>query len=622
MESADSRPLTGPQPAGPGPRVLPSKVPAVVGIGARGWKGDPNNGNLLHGAAARRLLAHYSELQLTAPWTDAEIEDIRSRYSHIIYVTANAIRLGLRSGSEEASRVFAFQELSAENISRAGLPVVVLGLGAQSSIEGPHDFDVAPETRRLLNVISDHSRKIAVRGEFTADVCRGLGIKNVEVVGCQSFFWHLTPHFSQQLSDPIAHAGNDIAFNYTNAAAEAPLINQAMSLEFDMIGQGNIAEEQIITGEIPTDFGWWLSDAFARGLIDQARYERWIRSRFYQFHDAESWIGHMGRYRVSYGTRFHGNMAGLIAGARALWVIHDMRTKELCDLFKLPGVTLQEVREGICIAELMERADYLACIKIYPDRYRVVFDYLQDARVPHVLPVPHGGKWQLTSPDVSRAATTMTSGRAPVGIENVIQARNDTSYDRYPWVFSAASKYSANHRPVGRAVKILSFGCSRGEEVFTLVDKYFTTDEQVTGVDILEDQINLARSRNRFPHRVSFELSSREVIRASAPYDLIFAMSVLCAWPDAMDQDDISEIFSFERFSEILNELDEFLEPGNLLVIFNANYRFCDTTLYEKYRCVPVPGAKKSGFISKFDRASRRQPQYDLYNEVLFVKNA
>ena len=97
---------------------------------------------------------------------------------------------------------------------------------------------------RLLKVISDHSRKIAVRGPFTAEACAKLGIKNVEVIGCQSMFWHRTPQFSWMLSEPALDNPDGVVFNFTDAPVEAKLINQAIAREHDVIGHGEGTKSQ------------------------------------------------------------------------------------------------------------------------------------------------------------------------------------------------------------------------------------------------------------------------------------------------------------------------------------------------------------------------------------------
>jgi hypothetical protein len=369
-----------------------SRIPAVIGVEPWSWKGDDNSGNMIHAAAARRLISKYAEFKRPGEWTDADIEKLRSEHSHIVFVTANLIRLGVPSSHPSIRTLIESLIPLAKNIERAGLPVVVFGLGSQADLSGRSEFTVAPETVHLLRIISAHARKIAVRGAFTAEACCRLGVKNVEVVGCQSIFWHRSPEFSWRLSEVLVEASGNIAFNFSDARSEANLINQAINSKYDVIGQGNVAEEELRAEESdaagPVKFGWDVEFALEKGLIDRRQYEHWIRNHFYQFRQPESWLEHMRRYCFSYGTRLHGNMAAIIAGTRALWIVHDMRTKELCDHFGLPSVELNEVRGGVSVKALFDRADYRRCAQVYPERYRVLFEYVDGAGLPHSLPAP------------------------------------------------------------------------------------------------------------------------------------------------------------------------------------------------------------------------------------------
>ena len=370
------------------------RKPAVIGVEPWSWRGDDNCGNMIHAAAARRLMSEYFEYKNPEEWTDAQIDRLRANNSHIVYVTANLIRLGVPSNHPSIKELVASQVTLAKNIERANLPVVVFGLGSQASLNGPYEFNVAPETIRLLKVLSDHSRKIAVRGAFTADACTRLGVNNVEVTGCQSMFWHRSPQFTWGVSEPPQEQPGKIACNFTDARIEAKLIQQAMSEGHDVIGQGNGGEgdwkcqKQDLSMSATVKFGWDVELAFDEGLIDRGRYEHWIRDHFFQFRRPEPWLDHMRCYCFSYGTRLHGNMAAIIAGTRALWIVHDMRTKEVCEHFRLPSIELSEVRGGVDIQELFDRADYSSCIKIYPHRYRALFEYVDRAGLPHSLPLP------------------------------------------------------------------------------------------------------------------------------------------------------------------------------------------------------------------------------------------
>src|SRR5262245_55982372 len=134
-----------------------SRMPAVIGTKPFSWRGDDNTGNMIHAAAARRMMSKFVEYEAPGEWNDARIERLRSEHSHLVFVTANLIRLGVPSDHPSIKQLMAGLVPLAKNIERAGLPVVVFGLGTQAPQNGPYQFDAAPEVVRLLKVLSDHS---------------------------------------------------------------------------------------------------------------------------------------------------------------------------------------------------------------------------------------------------------------------------------------------------------------------------------------------------------------------------------------------------------------------------------------------------------------------------------
>ncbi|NKC32078.1 glycosyltransferase family protein [Falsiroseomonas selenitidurans] len=63
---------------------------------------------------------------------------------------------------------FDFSDL-AGRLEKAGLPVVIAGLGAQAG-RSVDEVKLKPGTERLLRVLAEQCRTIAVRGDFTAQV--------------------------------------------------------------------------------------------------------------------------------------------------------------------------------------------------------------------------------------------------------------------------------------------------------------------------------------------------------------------------------------------------------------------------------------------------------------------
>jgi|DewCreStandDraft_4_1066084.scaffolds.fasta_scaffold16949_5 hypothetical protein len=180
------------------------------------------------------------------------------------------------------------------------------------------------------------------------------------------------------------------------------------------------------------------------------------------------------------------------------------------------------------------------------------------------------------------------------------QLTSTTSYDRYPELFDAARNYITT-RGFGR-VSILSFGCSTGEECFTL-RRYFP-HAKIYGTDINRLNLLMATRANSDPD-IQFFYSNEENIRQHGPYHIIFCLSVLCRWEDTKDLDDCSAVYPFEKFDRTVAQLSECLIPGGIMVIYNSNFCLEDSSVGKYYEIIPV-SLPDSGFVHKFDRFNRR----------------
>ncbi len=197
------------------------------------------------------------------------------------------------------------------------------------------------------------------------------------------------------------------------------------------------------------------------------------------------------------------------------------------------------------------------------------------------------------------------------------QGAGSTSLDRYPREFFVAR--SVLQHSGGKPPRVLSFGCSTGEEAVSLLRLF--GGGVVVGLDTSAAAIKAARSRNTADGRITYDISSPESLRKYAPYDIIFAMSVLCAWPKSREVDDISTIFPFSRFEEVVRSLDSVLRPGGVLVLFNCNFEFLDTSVSRGYEIVLSNTNRNTGFVHRFSAGNRKISGYSG-NNVVFRKKA
>lgn len=163
--------------------------------------------------------------------------------------------------------------------------------------------------------------------------------------------------------------------------------------------------------------------------------------------------------------------------------------------------------------------------------------------------------------------------------KNVHQTTSLTYMDRYPTIFSACRDYFDGKRDL----KILSYGCSTGEEVLTL-RQYFPT-AHIVGADI--NKHSIAKCRNLpLDEKITFVYSTPSEIQKHGPFDVIFCMAVLQRKPHFIAEKGISslkKIYPFEKFERQIIELDNLVNPQGLLVVHFTQYSLWDTTVASKY---------------------------------------
>lgn len=364
-----------------------------IGIGAQGREGvRENTGNFLHGYAARHVLGEYVNVA-TRTLTEAQVEEYRARLTHLAFVGATTLAVD--------NSFVGPHEVHAEMIERIGLPVVVFGLGSRAPIgQSLKEAVVHPATVRLLKVLSDHAPTIAVRGEFTADLCRHLGVHNVEVIGCQSCYMSCRPDFRFPSAPTDPELARSIV-NFTWPSREAPLLTAAMAARATVIGQSAFFEYELrklppvaTMDEVPEEIRSLISASLLRLLTEKritlSALQDWVKERFHQFYTIPEWFAFLARgFDLCIGTRFHGNMASLQAGIPAIWVVHDMRTREFCDLLGLPNLPLSELQSGKPLRQLVEEHfDTAEFHRRYPENYARFHAYLERHGVPHRLAAP------------------------------------------------------------------------------------------------------------------------------------------------------------------------------------------------------------------------------------------
>jgi hypothetical protein len=334
-----------------------------------------NSGNLVFIHAANKILATTST-EITPDGLRVDPGDagrINERYDAYVIPLANAFRLSFEPALIRMTQL----------IERLTIPVVILGVGAQSNLK--YELDrlrpIEPTVRAFVSAVLDHAPSIGVRGELTQAYLQGLGFRDVEVIGCPSMFlWgenlrvekraeRLGPDARVALNvSPYVKAMGDIVMSHAERYPNLAYIAQDLdTLNLLLWGESAKAAAQADAIPIHTSHPLFREN----------------RVRFYV--EPWPWIADLRTCDFAFGTRIHGNIAAILAGTPAYVFAHDSRTLELVRYFDIPHRPMPLVPPDVDAADLYDEADYGELNRGHAARFATFLDYLRRHRLGHVF---------------------------------------------------------------------------------------------------------------------------------------------------------------------------------------------------------------------------------------------
>ena len=318
-----------------------------------------NSGNLIFSGAAYGILAT-SDTEVTADGFVIDLraaERINERYDAYVIPLANAFR-----SSFEANLIRLTQL-----ISRLRIPVIVLGVGAQSDARYETDrlHRIEPAVKAFVSAVLDHGPSIGVRGAFTASYLAGLGFRDVEVIGCPSLFLHGPDLRVEKGPAPLDRDARLAVTVSPYVKAMWPIVARHVERypNLDYVAQDLDTLERLLWG------------GSAPGPD--------IRTRMYV--DPWPWIDDLRDRDFVFGTRIHGTIAALLAGTPAYVFAHDSRTLELAEYFAIPHRRMADVPPDVDAAELHAEADFQVFNEGHAARFATFADYLERHGLEHVF---------------------------------------------------------------------------------------------------------------------------------------------------------------------------------------------------------------------------------------------
>ncbi len=338
-----------------------------------------NTGNLLIGNGMVKHLAYACLGVFKEGMSSAQIQE---NYDLVVIAAANFLH-----------PKFDFRVYS-EALETTSLPVVMAGLGAQAPSSGAEMSDIPRGTWRLVEIAAERSVTVGVRGYYTAELLRRRGIANVRVTGCPSLY--TSGEAAMRIRRPERIDPSRVAMNGSRNVTqhagdvEAALKVESMLLAYAMgnrapfVYQNEEPEIYISQGEEVASQSALAERICGELGVPPAEFVEYARSLGKTFFSVESWFGWIREFDFSCGTRFHGNMAALLSGVPAVVVVHDSRTRELCEFAAIPHVGINDVDE-VNPQRWYDAANY----DLFEERYNVLLrkyvEFLDENKVAHTL---------------------------------------------------------------------------------------------------------------------------------------------------------------------------------------------------------------------------------------------
>jgi len=265
----------------------------------------------------------------------------------------------------------------AERLERSSLPVIMVGVGAQSTVAMEMPM-LKPGTLRLLHLVRDRSASIAARGAFSCEVLEHYGVTSAVPTGCPSLLLAgadgLVIRGTAQV-DPATSCLHATRHGFQAAEPfQAFLYRQAYRRRMQLILQSELADFYLALGKTGNPGITTRALATIRtvyGDEDLVTVERYLRTHGHVFANIRDWLDYMRSRAFCFGTRIHGVIASLLAGTEATLIVHDSRTQEMAQAMFVPHVLSADI--PICgdldLARIHQPAQTAAFMARYPEYY-------------------------------------------------------------------------------------------------------------------------------------------------------------------------------------------------------------------------------------------------------------
>lgn len=247
-----------------------------------------------------------------------------------------------------------------ERIGDKPLLPISIGFSKENETE---NFKLSSESIKTLSAIAERCASVGVKGEYSAEVLAGFGIKNSVIIGCPSLYIDIRKlkNISAAESSLKKFNGSFKPFWGKFSDSEKKLLEFFCDNKFSLtastrmeLTKDNIEEDKLLE-----------------------KLTKYVQDRQIYF-DAGDWHDSFNDTDFVMGMDFYNNAAALQAGVPALFITYETIGRELCKFFKLPCVDINKFDSGKKINDYYQMADYSSFKKTIDDNYRTFVDFLRE----------------------------------------------------------------------------------------------------------------------------------------------------------------------------------------------------------------------------------------------------
>ncbi|MEU2776049.1 polysaccharide pyruvyl transferase family protein [Streptomyces sp. NPDC007162] len=324
-----------------------------------------NSGNLIFSDAAHKILTT-PDTEVVSNGIPSDVSAagrINDEYDAFVIPLANAFRPSFEGSLKRMTRL----------ISKLRIPVVVLGVGAQTGVSyNPERLRrMEPTVREFCSAVLERSASIGVRGEFTEQYLKDMGFKDVETIGCPSLFMY-GDRLPVHKTAPELTPRSRIAINGSHSAVRTQGLDQIITRTHELypnlcfVGQ-NLSDARQLHWRDLSD-----PNAAVTAMPTHPDHPMYREDKVRVYVDPVTWINDLRSFDFSFGSRIHGNIAALLAGTPATVLCGDSRTLELCRYFEIPHRRLDQAVKNPASADpaaLYAEADFGGLVGGHRERF-------------------------------------------------------------------------------------------------------------------------------------------------------------------------------------------------------------------------------------------------------------